>query len=59
AESEPSPEDWEIEWAVIQSDLAGFIPSNDMQEMKRLDQQARARGERKLHVPTYFAWGQA
>jgi hypothetical protein len=27
--------------------------------MKALDQQARARGERKLHVPTYFAWGRA
>ena len=59
AESEPSPAEWEIEWAVIESDLAGFVPRNDLQNLKRLDQQARARGERRLHVPTHFAWGQA
>lgn len=57
AESEPSAQDWETEWAVIESDLAGFIPSADLHKLKRLDQQARARGERELYVPTYFAWG--
>ena len=57
-EREPSPEEWEMEWAVIESDLAGIVPEADIQKMKRLDQQARARGERVLHVPTYFAWGQ-
>jgi SAM-dependent methyltransferase len=59
AESEPSAEDWKTEWTVIESDLAGFIPSEDIHRMKYLDQQARARGERMLHVPTYFAWGRA
>ena len=59
AEHQPSPEDWETEWAVIESDLAGFIASDDLHRMKRLDQQARAQGERALHVPTYFAWGRA
>lgn len=59
ADSDPSVEDWETEWAVIESDLAGFIPGDDIQRMKRLDQQAHARGERVLYVPTYFAWGQA
>lgn len=54
---DPSPEDWEIEWAVIETDLAGFIPADDLHKMKELDQQGRARGERVLHVPTYFAWG--
>ena len=57
AKSDPSPEDWETEWAVIESDLAGFIPSEDIHKMKKLDQQARECGERELHVPTYFAWG--
>jgi SAM-dependent methyltransferase len=57
AESDPSPEDWETEWAVIEADLAGLIPTEEIQKMKRLDEQARARGERELHVPTYFAWG--
>lgn len=59
AENDPSPEEWEVEWAVLESDLAGFIPNGDIQKMKRLDQQAWRRGERRLHVPTYFAWGQA
>ena len=56
---EPSPEEWEMEWAVIESDLAGTVPAADIQNMKKLDQQARARGVRVLHVPTYFAWGLA
>jgi hypothetical protein len=56
---DPSPEEWEIEWDVIEYDLAGFIPSSDLHKMKRLDRQARARGERVLHVPTYFAWGRS
>ena len=56
---EPSQDEWEIEWSVIESDLAGRIPSEDIHRMKYLDQQARARGERVLYVPTYFAWGRA
>jgi SAM-dependent methyltransferase len=55
---DPSPEEWEIEWKVIESDLAGFIPGDDIQKMKQLEHQARKRGERVRHVPTYFAWGQ-
>lgn len=53
----PSPEEWETEWAVIESDLAGFISKEEAQRLKELDRQARARGERILNVPTYFAWG--
>jgi ubiquinone/menaquinone biosynthesis C-methylase UbiE len=54
----PSPDEREIEWAVIESDLAGFIPNEEIQKMKKLDQQARERDERVLYVPTYFVWGQ-
>ncbi len=54
---EPSPEEWEGEWSVIQADLAGRVPVGELQRMKALDQQARRRGERVLYVPTYFAWG--
>jgi SAM-dependent methyltransferase len=59
ASHDPSPQEWETEWAVIESDLTGVVPDTDIQKMKHLDQQARARGERLLHVPTYFAWGRA
>jgi ubiquinone/menaquinone biosynthesis C-methylase UbiE len=49
--------DWENEWAVIEADLAGIAPSGEIQKMKMLDETARRRGERTLHVPTFFAWG--
>jgi ubiquinone/menaquinone biosynthesis C-methylase UbiE len=52
-----SVEEWDNEWAVIQADLGGFVPNAEIQKMKVLDEQARTRGERVLHVPTYFAWG--
>lgn len=55
--SEPSAEEWEIEWDVIESDLAGWVPNADIQKMKRLDKQAREQKTRVLHVPTHFAWG--
>lgn len=55
--NEPSPEEWEIEWDVIEADLAGWHQDADIQEMKRLDRQARERGTRRFHVPTHFAWG--
>jgi ubiquinone/menaquinone biosynthesis C-methylase UbiE len=54
---EPSLKDWEIEWAVIEADLAGRVPAADIQKMKFLDKDAREQGTRVLHVPTYFAWG--
>lgn len=57
AESKRSLVEWENEWVVLQADLAGFVPDEDIQKMKVLDEQARQRGERVLHVPTYFAWG--
>ncbi len=52
------PEEQEKEWAVLESDLAGIVASEEIQKMKQLDEQARRRGERLLNVPTYFAWGQ-
>ena len=49
--------DWENEWDVIESDLAGIAPQEEIQKMKGLDELARKQGKRTLHVPTYFAWG--
>lgn len=59
AQHDPSQEDWEVEWAVLESDLREWVPVENIHRMKRLDEEARARGERLLHVPTYFAWGKA
>jgi len=52
-----SAEEWKNEWAVIEADLAGTVPGGEIQRMRSLDNEARLRGERVLHVPTYFAWG--
>ena len=50
-------EDWDNEWAVIQSDLEGIAPKEEVEKMKGVDETARRRGGRTLHIPTYFAWG--
>lgn len=47
----------EIEWAVLESDLAGFVPGEEIQKMKKVDEQAWAHGERVLHISTYFVMG--
>ncbi len=49
--------EWESEWAVIESDLAGRVPKKDIRRMKLLAKTAQEQGTRVLHVPTYFAWG--
>jgi SAM-dependent methyltransferase len=51
--------EWEMEWAVLEHDLAGFVSRDEVQRLKKLDAQAWERGNRVLHVPTYFAWGHA
>lgn len=55
---QPSAEERDMEWAVIESDLAGKISGEEIQKMRQLDRHAWKRGERVLQVPTYFAWGQ-
>jgi len=46
-----------LEWEVLEADLADWIPAEKIRRMKFVDEQAWERGERVLHVPTYFAWG--
>ncbi len=52
-----SAEEWESEWAVIQSDLEGIVPEVEIRRMKILDETARGNNSRTLYVPTFFAWG--
>jgi SAM-dependent methyltransferase len=46
-----------LEWAVLEADLAGLLTAEELHRLKTVDEEAWARGERVLHVPTYFAWG--
>jgi SAM-dependent methyltransferase len=51
------PAERELEWAVMEADLAGLVPLEEIQRLKRLDEAAWGRGERVLFVPTYWMMG--
>ena len=53
----PTPAERELEWAVLVDDLAGMLPAPDLEQFKQLDEAAWQAGTRRLHVPTYFAYG--
>ncbi len=53
----PDPTERALEWEVLEADLAGWVPPDEIRRMKLLDERAWVQGERVLHVPTYFAWG--
>ena len=50
--------EWESEWEVLESDLAGLVQKEEIHQMKQLDERAWRRGDHMFYVPTYFAWGQ-
>jgi SAM-dependent methyltransferase len=45
------------EWKVLRADLAGTLSEGELDALQELDELARARGERVLFVPTFYAWG--
>jgi ubiquinone/menaquinone biosynthesis C-methylase UbiE len=51
------PGETNLEWEVLESDLAGRIPLQDVRKMRHLETAARHNGERVLFVPTFYAWG--
>ena len=55
----PNAKERDQEWAVLAADLEGRVSAQELCKMRKLDKQAWERGERVLHVPTYFAWGKA
>ena len=57
SKNEASREEREKEWAVIEADLAASVSGEDIRIMKLMDEEAWARDERVLYVPTYFMLG--
>lgn len=57
-EEKRSAAEWKGEWRVLEADLAGSVAPAELERLRVIDQEARARGQRILHVPTYFAYGQ-
>lgn len=49
--------DFDLEWQVLEEDLALHVSEEQFRSMKKLDASARSRGERILYVPTFYAWG--
>lgn len=58
ADSKRDSAEWENEWQVVESDLAGFVPKKEINRLRKLDEQAWRERSRILHVPTFFAWGE-
>ena len=46
------------EWVVLLADLERILSTDQLDAIQQLDADARRRGTRRIHVPTYFAWGQ-
>lgn len=49
--------EWESEWEVLESDLAGRFPLEKLAGLKHIDLVAWQEGRRRLDIPTYFAFG--
>ena len=54
---QPEQGAWESEWAMLRSDLAGSVPTAQLDSLQAQDQRAWQHGERVLYVPTFYAWG--
>ena len=52
-----TPAERELEWAVLEVDLDGIVSPAELARYKTLDEAAWQAGTRRLHVPTYFAFG--
>lgn len=52
-----SEEERELEWAILESDLAGQIADERLQKLNALDKAAWLNGKRVLYVPTHYIWG--
>lgn len=53
----PSQGEWQLEWAVIESDIGNLITDKEFEHLKKLDAQSWKQGMRILFVPTFYAAG--
>ena len=56
----PSPEDWKMEWSVLEEDIKKVQNPARISEvirLQQLDELAWEQRERVLFVPTFYAWG--
>jgi SAM-dependent methyltransferase len=55
----PSLADLDREWEVLETDLQGMLPDQELSKLRQIDLLAWQSGERLLFVPTFYAIGQA
>ncbi len=55
----PSQADLDQEWEVLEADLQGILPNQELTRLRQIDRKAWHTGERLLFVPTFYAIGQA
>lgn len=48
----------DLEWQVLQRDLADGLPAEELQTYQEIDQKAQRAGSRILYVPIFYALGQ-
>ncbi len=53
----PHERDWEMEWRVLEEDVAQRLPTDELQSLRNLDQAAWQSRRRVLFVPTFYAYG--
>jgi SAM-dependent methyltransferase len=54
----PDPDNWSLEWDVLEDDLRWRLPADELTALRAQDAAAWESGERLLYVPTFYAWGQ-
>ena len=56
----PDWDQWESEWAVLESDLtktSDILKISEVENLREMDRSAYQRSERVLFVPTFYGWG--
>ena len=51
--------EWESEWSLLRSDLAGTLPTEELDRVQALDLKAWNNGQHINFIPTHYAWGVA
>jgi SAM-dependent methyltransferase len=51
------PVAFDLEWQMIETDLANALSPSELVALKSLDREAHRQGTRVLFIPTFYAWG--
>lgn len=54
---QPHPQEFDLEWDVIRTDLEKYCPPDEIKALEKADRHAWQEGSRVLFVPTFYAIG--